>query len=190
MTIDYYNSKDSVDQYIKMAKDVNSKQLINKLQPMLLPGAKVLELGSGPGTDWQILSKDYEVTGSDLSTEFLGRLRAKFPNGSFLHLNAVTLDTDNQFDTIYSNKVLHHLNDDELKKSILRQADILNKKGLICHSFWQGEGTEMFNGMFVNYHTKQGLRLLFENHFNIILMEQYQEFELNDSLLLVAQKIN
>lgn len=188
MTFKFYNNKDSVDQYIKMAKHVDGKHLIDKLNPLLQPGSGILELGSGPGTDWQILSNNFEVTGSDYSPEFLKRLKTKFPAGSFLLLDAVSLQTEKQFDAIYSNKVLHHLNDEELKKSIERQAHVLYDEGLVCHSFWKGEGTENYNGMFVNNHTEKELNSLFENHFEVLLLESYAEFEENDSLVLIARK--
>jgi 2-polyprenyl-3-methyl-5-hydroxy-6-metoxy-1,4-benzoquinol methylase len=59
-------------------------------------------------------------------------------------MDASKLETELAFDGIYSNKVLHHLNNEELKNSVKRQSEILNPKGIICHSFWKGEGSEIF----------------------------------------------
>lgn len=109
---EYYHSKESVAEYISMAKDVDSSQLIAKFEKHLQPGSYVLEMGSGPGTDWEILSRTFKVIGSDLSKEFLKYLSKKHPNHSFLELDAVTLDTNKTFEGIYSNKVLQHLTDD------------------------------------------------------------------------------
>ncbi len=188
MSTDYYKSKESVEGYLKVAADVNSKPLIEKLKGFLAAGSTLLELGSGPGADWKILNETYNVTGSDNSDEFLNHLKAVNPNDAFLNLDAVTIKTEHQYDGIYSNKVLHHLEDDELRKSITKQLEILNSGGIICHSFWKGEGTEMFNGMFVNYHTAYELKKLFEPHFEILLLEEYTEFEASDSLVLIAKK--
>jgi len=185
---EFYNNKESVDQYIKMAKDVSGEALIDKLKSFLPPSSSVLEIGSGPGTDWKILNKDYNVVGSDNSPEFLKRLTANNPNGHFLELDAVTLNTKLRFNGIYSNKVLHHLKDKDLKQSIKRQAEILNPQGIICHSFWEGKDSEIFNGMFVNYHTKEDLRLLSSELFDVILTEPYAEFDEDDSILLIAKK--
>jgi SAM-dependent methyltransferase len=187
MSTDYYRSKETVAGYIKAAAEVNSKPLIDKLKGYLPTGSALLELGSGPGTDWKILSKTYTVTGSDYSQEFLEHLKAQNPDGEFLQLDAITLETELTFDGIYSNKVLHHLTDDELAQSIAAQLEILKPNGIICHSFWKGEGTDMFNGMYVNYHTESELKTLFEPHFEILLLEQYMEFEEDDSLLLIAR---
>lgn len=188
MAQDYYKTKESVEEYIELAKDVNGIGLIEKLKDFLTPNSSLLELGSGPGTDWKILNERFNVIGSDNSQEFLTHLRTNNPHGSFLNLDAITLNTEEKFDGIYSNKVLHHLTDEELSSSITRQAALLNSNGIICHSFWKGEGSEIFKGLFVNYHTEQALRSYFESYFEILLIEAYNEFEDNDSLFLIGKK--
>ncbi len=188
MRNDYYHTKESVEEYIKLAEGVNGGELIARLKQFLPAQASLLEIGTGPGTDWKILKKDYEVVGSDNSKKFLEHLTTQNPTGRFIELDAITLNTDEKFDGVYSNKVLHHLTDDELAKSIERQAEVLNTKGIICHSFWKGEGTEEFKGMFVNYHTESSLKELFEKHFDVLVLEPYEEFEAGDSLLLIGRK--
>lgn len=188
MTGDYYKTKDSVEEYIRLAKDVNGGELIKKLKAFFPSHSTVLEIGTGPGSDWNILNEDYEVTGSDNSKEFLNHLNSSHPLGTFLELDAVTLNVDEKYDGLYSNKVLHHLKDHELKESIKRQHDILNPNGIICHSFWKGEGSEVFKGLFVNYHTEQALRDFFDPYFEMIMIEHYAEFEESDSLLLIGKK--
>ena len=184
----YYKTKESVAEYIRLAKGVNGLKLIERLKGFLPTNSKLLEIGSGPGTDWNILKEAYEVVGSDNSKEFLDHLHDKNPTGQFLDLDATTLKTDPKFDGIYSNKVLHHLNDNELVGSIKRQYDILNPDGIICHSFWKGEGSEVFKGLFVKYHTENTLRTFFEESFETLIMEPYEEFEEGDSLLLIGRK--
>ena len=116
---------------------------IAELKNFLPAKAHVLEIGSGPGTDWSILQKYYKITGSDNSPEFLKRLNASFQDGEFLSLEASTLKTNLKFDGIYSNKVLHHLEDEALEASIHRQAEILKPGGIICHTFWKGKDSEI-----------------------------------------------
>lgn len=185
---EYYKTKESVEEYINLAKDVSGKQLIEKLARVLPFKSTLLEIGSGPGTDWKILNNSYNVIGSDNSTVFLNHLITANPIGKFLELDAVTIKTNTKFDGIYSNKVLHHLKDIELANSIKRQCDILNKDGIICHSFWKGEDSEIFKGLFVNYHSKTSLNEKFRDYFEIISVDDYKEFEDNDSLLLIGKK--
>lgn len=188
MNGNYYKAKESVDEYINLAKDVNGLQLIQKLNKFLPQNSFLLEIGSGPGTDFQILKRDYNVVGSDYSNEFLRRLIKNNKEDEFINLNAITLKTDKKFDGIYSNKVLQHLTNQELSKSILRQVELLNNSGIICHSFWKGQGDEIFNGLLVNYQTDESLRNLFSDYFEILLLEEYKEFEDGDSIILIGKK--
>ena len=188
MTGDYYQTKASVEEYIRLAKDVNGSALIDKLKTFLPFGSNLLEIGTGPGTDWNILKKDFKVVGSDNSKEFLAHLLSNNPTGKFLELDAITINTNETFDAVFSNKVLHHLQDSELSDSIQRQSEILNPNGIICHSFWKGDGSEIFKGLFVNYHSENTLRDFFEQYFEILLIEPYAEFEEGDSLLLIGKK--
>lgn len=184
----YYDSKKSVEDYIKMARGHDGQQIIARLKEHLPAGSSLLELGSGPGTDWNLLKKDYQVTGSDRSPEFLKYLRANNPEGEFIELDAAELNTDRPFDGIYSNKVLHHLEDEALLASVRRQYEILQPEGIICHSFWHGQDSEIYNDLFVNYHTDAGIRLLFEKYFDHRLFHYYKEFEEGDSFLYIGQR--
>ncbi len=188
MKSSYYKTRESVDEYIKLAKDANGRPLIDKLIKFLPSHANILEIGSGPGTDWLILKEYFSVVGSDNSTEFISRLIKNNPGAEFLELDAETLLTERKFNGIYSNKVLHHLNENELRSSIERQAEILLPDGIICHSFWKGEGDEIFNGLFVKYHSEVSLTSLFKGYFEILVLEKYKEFDDDDSILLIGRK--
>lgn len=188
MEEDYYHTKTSVKEYIAAAEGIDGSEHINRLKEFLPMGSKVLELGTGPGKDWVILQNSYSVLGSDYSKEFLTYLSATYPEGRFIELDAATLNLDDQFNGVYSNKVLHHLKDSELRASIKRQCELLEPEGVVCHSFWKGEGSEVFKGLFVNYHTAFELKELFGIHYEILLLESYAEFEDGDSILLIAKK--
>jgi cyclopropane fatty-acyl-phospholipid synthase-like methyltransferase len=188
MSEKYYHTKKSVEEYANLAKDVNGAELIKKYNKFLSPNSSLLEIGTGPGSDWEILNKNYSVIGSDNSKEFISFLHSKYPSENFIELDAVTLKVSQNFDGLYSNKVMHHLKDNELIKSIKRQYEILNPKGIICHSFWKGEGSEIFKGLFVNYHSEEDLKEFFGLHFEILYIKSYAEFEENDSILLIGRK--
>jgi len=188
MSGEYYKTKESVKEYIQLAKEVSGIALIRQLEKELPKNAAVLEIGTGPGTDWKLLNKKYQVIGSDFSKEFLKHLKTENPQGSFLELDAISLKTTLRFDGIYSNKVLQHLTDNELAVSIKRQAELLNPQGIICHSFWKGEGTEVFKGLFVNYHHENDLIKYFGGDFEILSIQTYQEFDAEDSILIIGKK--
>ena len=184
----FYHTIESVEQYIKIAEGYDGKELIDKLQNFLPKKSSVLELGSGPGKDLKILEDIYDVTGSDYSSIFIELLKKNNSNIGILHLNAVTLETENHFDAIYSNKVLQHLTDDELKESFQNQFDKLNDNGIICHSFWEGTICEEMHGSLQNYHTIKEIEQLFFHLFDILHLELYNEMAKNDSILLIGRK--
>ena len=188
MNEEYYHTKGSVEEYIKMAKGIDGALLIEKMKSFTKNGRKLLELGTGPGSDYLLLQQTYEVTGSDYSEVFLSHLRKTYPEGKFISIDATTIDTAQSYQVIYSNKVLHHLRQEQLLSSIERQASILLPDGIICHSFWKGEGAESFNGTWVQYYDKNELTKLFSKYFEILLLETYDEFDHDDSLLLIAKK--
>lgn len=188
MNNSYYHTKESVDEYTKAAEGFNGKHLIEQLKKHLPSKSTLLEIGSGPGADFKLLKKGYSAIGSDFSAEFLKRLKKKFPEDEFYQLDAASLEINTPFNGIYSNKVLQHLSDEELKKSVQRQAEILTEGGVICHSLWKGIGEEYFKGMRVNYQTEDTLRLFFGAFFEPIQIDSYAEFEDGDSLMMIAKK--
>lgn len=184
----YYHNPESAKKYIQIAEGYSGKKLIDKLKTFLPSKSTVLELGVGPGTDLEILSEDYHVTGSDYSPTFLKIIQEKNPEFDLLVLDAISLDTDKTFEAIYSNKVLQHLSEQELKTSIQNQLGILVPGGIICHSFWRGEGSMEMKGLLHNYHLEKDLEDFFHADFEILLLERYAEEEADDSLLLIARK--
>ena len=185
----YDDNPQNVAQYIKMAEGYDGAHLISILKEHLASGATVLELGMGPGVDLEILSRDFQVTGSDRAQPFLDLYRQHHPEADLLLLDAITLETDRKFDGIYSNKVLHHLAVDELKCSFERQAQLLNPGGVALHSLWHGNRVEEMAGMRFIYHTSMTLKPLYEQDFVLLKSGEYTEMEADDSLYIVLQKL-
>ena len=170
-----------------MAEGFDGQALISELPEFLETGASVLELGMGAGKDLEILAKQYSVTGSDYSPVFLNRYRASNPNADLLRLDATTIDTDRRFDAIYSNKVLHHLSDDELAASLERQARVLAACGIVMHSFWYGDSFEEYDDMPVYHRNEVILGRVFSGHFDVVRMATYAEMEDGDSIYVIAR---
>jgi len=184
----YYHTEEAVEEYIKMARGHDGRKIITKMKDFLPTGSHVLEIGSGPGTDWKLLSEYFQVIGSDQSKVFLNHLKTSNPEGEFHELDAASLQIERKFDGIYSNKVLHHLEDHALEESVKRQYEILLPGGVVCHTFWHGQDSEVFNEMFVNYHTDEGISLLFGAYFDPLLIKFYKEFDPRDSFLYIGKK--
>ena len=184
----FFDSEKGVEEYIKMAEGYDGAELIKILQKYLPEKSKVLELGMGPGKDLDILSKTFTVTGSDNSQVFLDKYKKENLGSDLLKLDAVTLSTDRMFDCIYSNKVLHHLTREDLKKSIQRQSEIVNPNGIAFHSFWRGDKDENYEGMLFTKYQPDELKEIIGNSFDILAMNVYTEMEKDDSIYVVLRK--
>ena len=183
----FYDDKETADQYIEMAKGYDGRELIDVLQSLLSPDSRVLELGMGPGVDFAMLSEKFRATGSDNSAYFLDRYRKIDPDADLIKLDAVTLDTERQFDCIYSNKVLHHLEPDDLAASFAQQRKLLPAGGLIMHSFWRGSDVEEHAGMLFVQQTEESIRALLGDNFDVVEVVVYKEMEDDDSLYVTAK---
>ncbi len=170
-----------------MAQGYDGRALIARLTSVLDPGASILELGSGPGKDLDILQQHFRPTGSDLSLIFRDNYLKEHPGADWLTLDAVSLDTERRFDAIYSNKVLHHLQEPDLRQSFIRQSQVLRPGGIILHSFWRGSGSEEMEGLYFAYYEIDTLKNIIPPHFEVLDCSVYTEMDQDDSILLLAR---
>jgi cyclopropane fatty-acyl-phospholipid synthase-like methyltransferase len=188
MEQNYYENTANVESYSKFTPAHDGALLVDALSTHLPEGSTVLELGMGPGKDYQLLTQRFKVTGSDFSNAFLDRYRTKDPAAELLQLDARTLETDQRFDAIFSNKVLIHFSAAELQQSFASQHKLLNDNGLIMHSFWHGEGEKEFGGLTLVYHNEQDLTAMLEDSFDILTLQRHAKMAEDDSIYVVARK--
>ena len=184
----YFDTRENVENYIKMVDGEDGRELINILKKHLSPGSMVLELGMGPGKDLDILAETFSVTGSDTSQVFLDLYREKHPDSDLLKLDAISVATDRKFDCIYSNKVLQHLHKKDILRSFTNQVKCLKEGGLIMHSFWLGESEEEHHGLWFANYTETELLEILGPEFAVVKKERYTEIEENDSFYVILRK--
>ena len=183
----FFDSEKNVREYLKMVEGYDGKELIKILKTHVKRDASVLELGMGPGKDLDILKKAFKATGSDNSQVFLDLYKKINPGVNVVLLDAVTLDIAEQFDCIYSNKVLHHLKKEDLAKSFHRQKQIVKTGGLLFHSFWYGDEEEEYNGLRFTYYTEETIKKIIGNLFELIEFKRYKEMEKEDSFYIILK---
>ncbi|MDT8446488.1 MAG: class I SAM-dependent methyltransferase [bacterium] len=183
-----YTTAQGVDEYIKLCEGYDNSAFEKSILKFLKKGSSLLEIGMGPGNDYKWLSEHYLVTGSDYSEEFIARAKARFPRGHFENLDAISLETNQKFDALYSCKVFQHFELDLIKKSLNRQSEILHRGGLIIHCFWIGDSLFEEGDMRAIYHPKDQLIALIEERFTLLEQTIYEEFEPDDSLFVLAKK--
>ena len=105
------------------------KDLINKYSSNV---TSVLELGCGTGGILEVLSRDYDVSGVDLSEEMLKIARRKNPNVSFSKQSIVDFKLDKKFDAVICvyDTINHLTKFSEWKKLFRNVYKHLNQSGI------------------------------------------------------------
>jgi hypothetical protein len=97
----------------------------------------------------------------------------------------VTVETERKFDCVYSNKVLHHLTQDELGESLRAQFRVLDDDGILFHTLWYGDEEEEFFGLRTVYYTEESFGELIGEAYELVEAGRYAEMEENDSFYVV-----
>ncbi len=186
----YWDEPDKVDEYEKLADGYDGRELVEYLATLISPGTSVLELGMGPGKDVDLLrDKGFVVTGSDASQVFVDRYLARSPGADALVLDAVTLPTDRTFGSLYSNKVLQHVDRDQMRRSLARQAEVLEPGGIALHALWYGEEDQHIHGMLFTQYTEALLGEVLPDSLVVVETLRYTEMEENDSLRVTLRRV-
>ena len=183
----FYDDPESVKKYIEMCEGYDGSAIYSVLAKELPKESSILEFGSGAGLDIEFLKSDYNITGSDLSNEFLRLCEEKHPEIPLLKLDVKKLDIKEKYNCIYSNKVLHHLTEAELQNSLAQQVELLSPGGIIAHSFWLGEESKVIEGLLFTYYGEAHLLDIISRSYKIVTTLKYTEFEEGDSLFVIAQ---
>jgi cyclopropane fatty-acyl-phospholipid synthase-like methyltransferase len=184
----FYEKSENVQEYIESCQDYNGESLQHFIIDWVPSGGRLLELGSGPGNDIDFLSQHFQYQGSDCSEPFLAHLRSRFPKLSFQHIDATDFPELPPVDVIYSNKVLHHIEPNDLEDSLTQQKQRLNAEGYLIHTFWLGKGFDVYHGLRFQYYSLEEIEAIFAKDYKVLTVEKYGEFAKNDSLLVIAQR--
>lgn len=141
-TIEAYDH--SVAKYIETFPKIVSDDLekwIDEVLTNLNKTAKILEIGSGPGTDAQyISSKGYTVELTDASVGFVNYLNQ---NGfSARLLNILEDDISGGYDMIFASAVFLHLTASELRLALNKSFQAIKPGGRLAFTLKLGDGEE------------------------------------------------
>jgi SAM-dependent methyltransferase len=113
-------------------------------------GARVLELGCGPGVGAVALANGRRYTGVDLSSVMIAAARRRHPSGTFLKADLVSLRLPpSSFDAVVALYVFGHLPGAEHVVAIERAFTWLRPGGLFCASFPTGSDPDAIEEDFI-----------------------------------------
>jgi SAM-dependent methyltransferase len=119
---------------------------LDEFLSMLGPQASVLDAGCAYGRDTKyIQAKGFKVQGIDLSPALIGRAKELLPGVEFALKDVRQTGFGNQqFDGIWCNATLLHLNDTDMDKALSEFYRILRPGGALAISLKKGTGTKQF----------------------------------------------
>jgi ubiquinone/menaquinone biosynthesis C-methylase UbiE len=128
------------DDYCKTHFDINEIKNIADFFIQNLKGQKILDIGCGPGRDANYFSEhDLEVTGIDLTSNFVKMASQNVLNAKFMQMDMRNLDfPENTFDGIWACASFLHVPKEDAKNTLLGFRKILKSAGLIYLSVKQG----------------------------------------------------
>ena len=102
---------DTFEAWKEQIRDDPRAEWCSDLLERLPPGARVVELGCGAGTEeTRRLAEHFRVTGVDLSSEQLRRARERVPAATYLEADLTELDLeDGTVDAVVAFYVLNHV---------------------------------------------------------------------------------
>jgi SAM-dependent methyltransferase len=127
------------DAYVRWMYRVRGKAFARAAKPIVRPGLRVLDIGSGTGfyiTQWRRLGVA-SVDGSDLTDVAVTRLRRLFPGRTFerFELGAREVPLTGPYDVISAMDVLFHIVDDARYVAALEEIrGLLKPGGLVLFS--------------------------------------------------------
>lgn len=163
----YENIADEyAEEYIN---DFSNTPYIDKFLALLPPGAKVLDVGSGPGqfSDY-VHRKGFIVEGVDMSPAMLKIAREKFPETTFSEMDMRSLNfQENSFDGLLVAYSLIHIPSAEIASTLNEFQRVLKNGGYILVIAQKGETDQV-----IDEPLKAGERI-FVNFFNLEQLKQY-----------------
>ena len=140
----YNDTKQSYEKlggrYLQSIRDLTPSDFYNFIK--IIPrSALVLDVGCAGGRDSRnFLDNGFRVVGIDVVEGFIEASQRLYPEGKFYKMSVLDINfPEEQFDAIWANAVLLHLDDEDLVKALDNLRKVLKTKGTAFLSFKLGK---------------------------------------------------
>lgn len=131
-----------------------------------LSGDRILDVGCGPGADSAVFADEgYDVTGFDLTPEFIRTARERVSEGLFVRGDMRQLPFhSNSFDGVWSCASFLHVPRPNAPSTLQEFRRVLDDDGAVYLSLKLGDGGEYdTNGRYFEFYTPEEVRSLLAN---------------------------
>ncbi|MGL4450920.1 MAG: class I SAM-dependent methyltransferase [Sarcina sp.] len=167
-----FDSREKVEKFLKRHKSYDGRIALI-LRSYMKKGASVLNIGLNDGKDFEVLKQTYDVVAIDSSQFFIDIYKENNSGAEVYKVDDVKLDIDRKFDCIFSNKLINHLTLEELKESLKKQAQLLEKDGKVFHFFAEGTGELLLGGVTLNMFDENTIRTVIPSDFEVVKFSKY-----------------
>lgn len=181
----------TIQTYNMMAKDYDEEtvdfwdrfpsKIIDEFVVHLKGGAKILDVGSGPGRDGLILKqKGLDIKCLDASEAMISICKERGLDAVVGDFNNMPFD-DNQFDGVWAYTSLLHVSKENIEKSFSEIVRVLKSGGIFGLGLIEGdfndyrESSGMDKPRWFSFYTKEEIEVLLEKYnFEILYFDQFK----------------
>jgi len=166
----------------KIEKYPFDKRILDKLVELLPKGAKILDLGCGPGIpyDKYLVERGFRITGVDISQKHVDMARKNVPNAKFIKGDMSRIKFDQKsFNAVISLYSIFHIPKEEHKNLFLKIHKMLKDDGLMLVTLGtepsKKEDIEDFIGskmVWSSYSMEENIKSVKDSGFEIIHQEE------------------
>jgi len=172
MTKDYYN--DFFEKFTDSTLNLDMSELYNKYIQYIKPGARILDLGCGPGRDLLFFRQNgFSVSGIDNAEKFVNFAR-EYSGCPVSLADFRKISFSEEFEGIWACASLLHLNKDELHNVLERSVKALKPEGIFYMSFKYGSFEGIRNGRYFLFLNENEFRKIIKNIKNISILEMWK----------------
>lgn len=168
-TEDFYNT--NADHFYNRTINVNMDHFYKEFLPHIPKGGAILDAGCGSGRDSKFFGdQGYNITATDSAIEMV-KLSSLLIGKPTLHLSFEDLDFKDEFDGVWANASLLHVDSKLLPKSLENLCRALKPGGVLFMSFKYGEGEYIKDNRYFCDHTEKSIRQAID------LVPQFEEIK-------------
>lgn len=172
-TLKYYN--ENAEEYFEQTVDGKLDKNYAAFLKHIPKNAYILDFGCGSGRDSKyFINNGYKVRAIDGSSKMC-EIASNYINQKVDCILFKDFNEESVYDAIWACATILHIEEEYLSDILFKMIKSIKNNGIIYFSFKKGEGTEIVDGKFYNYMTKEKfINILSNMKLNYEVMEYFE----------------